>query len=103
MELYEEWFNNKNYWFSKNIEIDIYLANKYFTPIQQVTINDNDNKILFISKIILLDQIPRHYQRAFNINIDLYSYSKKATDFSNTILLKFNNFTIEELCFIYFH
>jgi len=101
MELYEEWFNNKNYWFSKNIEIDIYLANKYFTPIQQVTINDNDNKILFISKIILLDQIPRHYQRAFNINIDLYSYSKKATDFSNTILLKFNNFTIEELCFIY--
>ena len=80
MELYEEWFNNKNYWFSKDFEIDKYLSNKYFTPINNIIFNINDSKRQLITKIILLDQIPRHYQRINpHSNINLFSYSKKAT------------------------
>ena len=102
MELYEEWFNNKNYWFSKDFEIDKYLSNKYFTPINNIIFNINDSKRQLITKIILLDQIPRHYQRINpHSNINLFSYSKKATIISELILKKFNNFTVDQLCFIY--
>ena len=102
MELYEEWFNNKNYWFSKNFEIDKYLSNKYFTPINNIIFNINDSKKQLITKIILLDQIPRHYQRINpHSNINLFSYSKKASIISELILRKFNNFTVDQLCFIY--
>lgn len=102
MELYEEWFNNKNYWFSKDFEIDKYLSNKYFTPINNIIFNINDSKRQLITKIILLDQIPRHYQRINpHSNINLFSYSKKATIISELILRKFNNFTVDQLCFIY--
>ena len=29
-ELYDEWFSNRDYWFSKNSKIDVYLCDKYY-------------------------------------------------------------------------
>jgi len=104
-ELYNEWFENEKYWFSKIEKNDIYLSDKYFKYIIDVdNIYDNyikyDKKIL-ISCIIILDQIPRHYKRIYNNNIQVDFYSKKATIFSELLIEKFNNFTTDELCFIY--
>ena len=33
-ELYDEWFSNKDYWFSKDIKIDTYLCDKYYKYIE---------------------------------------------------------------------
>jgi len=104
-KLYNEWFENDKYWFSKIEKNDKYLSDKYFKYIIDVdNIYDNyikyDKKIL-ISCIIILDQIPRHYKRIYNNNIQVDFYSKKATIFSELLIDKFNNFTIDELCFIY--
>lgn len=104
-ELYDEWFNNNVFWFSKNHKNDIYLSEKYFKYIIDVDyIHENykkyDTKIL-ISCIIILDQIPRHYKRIYNNEIKVDFYSKKATIFSELVIKNFKNFTIDELCFIY--
>ena len=104
-ELYNEWFENDKYWFSKIEKNDKYLSDKYFKYIIDVdniydNYNEYDKKIL-ISCIIILDQIPRHYKRIYNNNIQVNFYSKKATNFSELLIEKFNNFTIDELCFIY--
>lgn len=104
-ELYNDWFNNDTYWFNKIEKNDIYLSDKYFKYIIDVdniydNYNEYDKKIL-ISCIIILDQIPRHYKRIYNNNIQVNFYSKKATNFSELLIEKFNNFTIDELCFIY--
>ena len=110
-ELYDEWYHNKNYWFSKNSKIDTYLCDKYYKYIESTKdIYENykndpnayDNKII-ISCIILLDQISRHFKRVYDSNINTIEYSKKAVNFSNILL--YNNvhevFTIDELSFIY--
>ena len=104
-ELYNDWFNNDTYWFNKIEKNDIYLSDKYFKYIIDVdniydNYNEYDKKIL-ISCIIILDQIPRHYKRIYNNNIQVNFYSKKATNFSQLLIENFNNFTIDELCFIY--
>jgi tRNA(Ile)-lysidine synthetase-like protein len=110
-ELYDEWYRNKDYWFSKNSKIDTYLCDKYYKYIENTNdIYENyknnacsfDNKII-IGCIILLDQITRHYKRVYDTNIDVIEYSQKAINFSN-LLLYYNDytaFTIDELNFIY--
>ena len=110
-ELYDEWFSNKDYWFSKNSKIDTYLCDKYYKYIENTNyIYENyknnanvfDNKTI-IACIILLDQISRHFKRVYDNNINIIEYSKKAVQFSNILL--YNNehhvFTINELSFIY--
>ena len=96
-ELYDEWYHNKNYWFSKNSKIDTYLCDKYYKYIESTKdIYENyknypnayDNKII-ISCIILLDQISRHFKRVYDSNINTIEYSKKAVNFSNILL--YNN------------
>lgn len=106
-ELYTDWFNNKNYWFSKKKEIDLLLCNKYYDEIEiLINIKDietyNFTKIELIGSIILLDQIPRHYKR-LNENefIDIDNYSKQAIKFSEIIIEKNLSCNIDELCFIY--
>lgn len=115
--LYDEWFNNKNYWFSKDITIDTYLCDKYMKYINITNvIYENylngvkyDKKTL-ISCVLLLDQIPRHYKRVLennedeeDDNIDVFRYSMKAIYFSDVILTTYNytELSIDELCFIY--
>lgn len=111
IELYEEWFTNKDWWFSKNNKNDVYLCDKYYKYIIDVyriceQYNNfcviDDNRII-IACIIMLDQIPRHYARVYCDKIDIIEYSKKAVTFSNILLLKnnYNNFSIDELSFIY--
>lgn len=104
-ELYNDWFENDTYWFSKIEMNDKYLSDKYFKYVIDVDYIYNnyikyDRKIL-ISCIIILDQIPRHYKRIYNNNIQVEFFSKKATNFSELLIQKFNNFSIDELCFIY--
>ena len=59
-ELYNDWFTNKEYWFSQNTKFDTYLCDKYI-----VLLSTNSNiihsKIELIALIIAYDQIPRHY------------------------------------------
>ncbi len=112
-ELYDEWFSNKDYWFSKNSKIDVYLCDKYYKYIE-ITENIYENyknnlchyedKII-IACIILLDQISRHFKRVYDTNIDIVEFSRKAINFSNILLLhdgcRDNRFTIDELSFIY--
>ncbi len=110
-ELYDEWFSNKDYWFSKNSKIDVYLCDKYYKYIE-ITENIYENyknnmchyeDKTIIACIILLDQISRHFKRVYDTNIDIVEFSRKAVNFSNILL--YNNkqdiFTIDELSFIY--
>lgn len=111
INLYNEWFDNKDWWFSNNNKIDVYLCDKYFGFINSTLIiykeysniyNIYNNKTI-IGCIILLDQITRHYKRVYDTNIDVIEYSQKAINFSN-LLLYYNDytaFTIDELNFIY--
>ena len=89
-ELYDEWFSNKDYWFSKNSKIDVYLCDKYYKYIE-ITENIYENyknnlchyeDKTIIACIILLDQITRHYKRVYDNNIDVIEYSQKAINFS---------------------
>jgi tRNA(Ile)-lysidine synthetase-like protein len=111
INLYYEWFDNKDWWFSNNNKIDVYLCDKYFGFINSTLIiykeysniyNIYNNKII-IGCIILLDQITRHYKRVYDNNIDVIEYSQKAINFSNLLLYynDYTSFTIDELNFIY--
>jgi len=103
IELYDEWFENKEFWFSKNEKIDRYLLNKYihfYKFLKYIYITSCEKKLL-ISCVLLLDQIPRHCKRVYDKNIDVKKYSKIAIHFSEKILDCFDDFKIEELCFIY--
>jgi tRNA(Ile)-lysidine synthetase-like protein len=112
-ELYDEWFSNKDYWFSKNSKIDVYLCDKYYKYIEitnniyenyKNNIYSYDDKTI-IACIILLDQISRHFKRVYDANIDIIEFSRKAINFSNILLLqdgcRHNRFSIDELSFIY--
>jgi len=111
-ELYDEWFSNRDYWFSKNSKIDVYLCDKYYKYID-ITHNIYDNyknnlcdyeDKTIIACIILLDQISRHFKRVYDVNIDVLEFSRKATHLSDLLLqdeYRNNRFTIDELSFIY--
>tara|TARA_B000000437_G_scaffold180875_1_gene136916 strand:- start:3296 stop:4897 length:1602 start_codon:yes stop_codon:yes gene_type:complete len=104
IELYNDWFDNKTFWFSQLSENDIYLSNKYFKYINDTDYifnNCYNDKILIISSIIMLDQIPRHYKRIYDKNIAVDFYTKKAIKFSELIINNNFNLNINELCFIY--
>jgi uncharacterized protein (DUF924 family) len=77
LNLYYEWLNNKEWWFSKNSQIDVYLSDKYYRYLYDVcniyenyTNHNNifDNKII-IACIILLDQVTRHYKRVYDLSL----------------------------------
>ena len=97
-ELYYEWFDNKHYWFNKDIEIDKYLCDKYFRLLNEDHIYISKTELL--GAIILYDQLPRHFCRAY-YTIDVTNYSQKATILSKLILKEYNSFNVNELCFIY--
>jgi tRNA(Ile)-lysidine synthetase-like protein len=114
INLYHEWLNNKDWWFSKNSQIDFYLCDKYYRYLRDAhniyeeyskssyNYDNYDNKVI-IACIILFDQITRHYKRAYDDSLDVIEYTRKAVQFSN-ILLNHNEytvFTIDELSFIY--
>jgi tRNA(Ile)-lysidine synthetase-like protein len=111
INLYDEWFNNKDWWFSKNSKIDVYLCDKYYNYIEDAyniyeeyckDINKHKNKLI-IACIILLDQITRHYKRVYDDKLDIVKYTKIAVNISNILLYRNNymNFSIDELSFIY--
>lgn len=109
-ELYHEWFQNSNKWFSQEKDFDIYITDKYMSHILHCndiidSINDYD-KISTMGAIIAYDQIPRHYNRIQNI--DCQKYSLIARDISLHFIDKINNdehlfdsITPHEWCFIF--
>ncbi len=110
LNLYYEWLDNKEWWFSKNSQIDVYLCDKYYRYLcytcniyeEYSKYGDYDNKVI-IACIILLDQVTRHYKRVYDDSLDVMKYTRKAVGFSNILLYR-NNFTIfsiDELSFIY--
>ena len=111
IDLYYEWFDNKDWWFSKNNKIDVYLCDKYYKYIEISydiydeyckDINNHTNKVI-IACIILLDQITRHYKRVYDDTLDIMEYTKKAVNISNILLYRndYTRFSIDELSFIY--
>jgi tRNA(Ile)-lysidine synthetase-like protein len=116
IELYDEWMDNKNRWFSKKETIDIYLSNKYIKYIDSINqldvIKTNDKKVI-IGYIILLDQITRHYNRIKKIDINYYTSIACVVSFHFLNNLKQNNnlsispltslstLTAHDKCFIY--
>ena len=111
INFYDEWFNNKDWWFSKNNKIDVYLCDKYYKYIEISydiydeyckDINNHTNKVI-IACIILLDQITRHYKRVYDDTLDIMEYTKKAVNISNILLYRndYTRFSIDELSFIY--
>jgi tRNA(Ile)-lysidine synthetase-like protein len=111
IELYNEWMNNKAFWFNKIYETDIYLINKYYKYVDNILYefilnykyNINDCKEFLIGLIILLDQIPRHYNRINKNKIDVNNYSKISTTISGILINNINNYTytLYDYCFIY--
>jgi|TARA_B110000285_G_scaffold234943_1_gene313798 tRNA(Ile)-lysidine synthetase-like protein len=96
-QLYYDWFDNKQYWFNTDITIDKYLCDKYFGLLNY---NNYKTKNELIASIILYDQLPRHFCRAYH-KIDVTHYSQKACILSKLVLKEYNNFSVNELCFIY--
>jgi tRNA(Ile)-lysidine synthetase-like protein len=107
--IYDEWFNNKHNWFNIDINFDRYIIDKYWKYIENITIyNDelcNEDKNIQIGAIIALDQIPRHYNRLQNINVQ--KYSKIAEDISVSLMSMllinteiYESITANEWCFI---
>jgi tRNA(Ile)-lysidine synthetase-like protein len=109
--LYDEWFANKKYWFSKTPEYDKHLSDKYFIELSGFAY---DNELITqpvsaqIGAIIAFDQIPRHYQRLQNACvIDTYQYSKLASEISLSLMEylatdieTYNRISAYEWCFI---
>ena len=107
-ELYYEWMKNTDTWFSKNNETDLYYTNKYYYKLLYLNLDDLleyikiiNNKEIIIGTILLLDQIPRHYNRINDINIHCNIYSLIASKISDVIIFKDFNFTAYDYCFIY--
>ena len=107
-ELYQEWMENTHTWFSKNNEIDLYYTNKYYYKLLYFNLDDLleyikiiDNKEIIIGSILLLDQIPRHYNRLNDINIHCNIYTLIASKISDVIIYKDFNLTAYDNCFIY--
>ena len=42
INLYYEWFDNKDWWFSNNNKVDVYLCDKYFGYINSTFIIYNE-------------------------------------------------------------
>ena len=99
-ELYIDWFSNKQYWFSYNLQIDTYLCDKYISLLEYQNDYNNLSKTELIALIIVYDQLPRHYVRVYS-NLDVDFYSQKATYISKILLHKYDNLKVDELCFIY--
>jgi tRNA(Ile)-lysidine synthetase-like protein len=104
-ELYNEWFEEKNkiYWFKSNKANDIYLSNKYFNDNLlndiDIIISNIDSKEAGIGAILLYDQISRHHNRLFPINLNHYTYiASKISDFVLTKNYKLSSY---DICFIY--
>jgi len=109
IDLYKEWFANKQFWFDKKLEYDTYLSEKYFMKIRDKYRFDieveNNSKEIVIGAIIALDQLPRHYNRISAIDCNVYS--KVASDISSAFLdslnddyVKDKSITAHEWCFI---
>jgi tRNA(Ile)-lysidine synthetase-like protein len=56
----KEWFENPDWWFSKNPIYDTYITDKYHSLLQQIW---DDSNSTYIQRIILWDQLPRHVYR----------------------------------------
>jgi uncharacterized protein (DUF924 family) len=109
LQLYNEWFNNKQYWFDKKEEYDKYLSDKYFHKIEPIKLY-NDELLpadieIQIGAIIAFDQIPRHHNRI--IGVDCLAYSQVASDISLGLMSKlssnrytYGNISAYEWCFI---
>lgn len=109
-DLYNEWFQNKHYWFSKNRKIDEYLCNKYFASVKEFTqYNEeliHEDTITHIGAILAFDQIPRHHKRLY-ASTDCTRFSQIAADIAESLIStllkdteKFNNIKAHEWCFI---
>lgn len=104
-ELYTEWFNNNDLWFSKKEEYDKYVSDKYFSHIKKqkidFTIYGSPIKTQ-IGAILLYDQISRHHNRIEPVN--LTHYTKLASSITRNILgnlVKYDNeISAIERCFI---
>jgi len=98
-DLYDEWFANSNYWFSKTVENDKYLSDKYFSKLYTDTniINclKHCDKRTIMGAIIAFDQIPRHYNRL--CPIDCSTYSHIAKDISSILIINGDVSIIEEM------
>ena len=88
-----DWINNEKYWFSKNIDIDIYIINKYENLLNYEfnNLSDNYKKLYFIHFIIIYDQLPRHIYRNSNSNHIILYFLNKAIDIIN------NNYNYDNL------
>ena len=99
-ELYIDWFSNKHYWFSYNLQTDTYLCDKYSSLLEYPNDYNNLSKNELLALIIVYDQLPRHYVRAYS-NLDINFYSQKATYIAEIVLNEYDNLKVDELCFIY--
>jgi tRNA(Ile)-lysidine synthetase-like protein len=107
-ELYHEWMKNTDTWFSENNETDLYYTNKYYYKLLYFNLDDLlehikiiNNKEIIIGSILLLDQIPRHYNRLHDITINCNIYTFIASKIADIIILKDFHFTAYDNCFIY--
>jgi|DEB0MinimDraft_4_1074332.scaffolds.fasta_scaffold10781_4 tRNA(Ile)-lysidine synthetase-like protein len=109
-ELYHEWFENKDKWFSKSSIFDKYISEKYFSILckddtVQLKCNTHD-KAFTIGTIIAYDQVPRHYNRITTVNCREYSLIARdlALEFMSTLYTNldiFTSITANEWCFIF--
>ena len=73
-EFHQEWFNNPNWWFSKNDEHDKYITQKYYHLLE--------SKYTFLANpiqtILIYDQLPRHIYRNEYASHIIHYYLEKA-------------------------
>jgi tRNA(Ile)-lysidine synthetase-like protein len=72
----QEWFNNPDWWFSKNEEYDRYITDKYSDILETQYIS----KANPLQKVIIYDQLPRHIYRNHIASHIIDYYLQKAID-----------------------
>ena len=73
-ELYSFWFSEitRAHWFDQSDAFDDLIKDKYTTLLENHTLTDPTNEKLFVTTIILHDQIPRHIYRNDRDKINSY-------------------------------
>lgn len=88
LDLYNEWFSNRCFWFDKVLENDKYLSGKYFNKIELTEYTEDSYACYsvkeLIGAIIAYDQIPRCHNRIQRI--DRTSFSLIAVDISVSLM-----------------
>ena len=98
----QEWFDNPQWWFASDDEIDHIVCDKFGSLLNCDQGNDNDigNAIDLIDQILKYDQLPRHLFRHQPANHVITYFLQKALQCADELTIhRHNLLSPEQVCF----